>query len=309
MPARSEVQARINHLRKSAQDIVRCEYLKALHDYTKRDVIVYASGSFSSAKRQPPVPGWVMSINLEDIQGFMAACHKLTGKQLDLVIHSPGGSAEAAEQIVNYLRARYDHIRAVIPQSAMSAATMLACGCDEIVMGKESALGPIDPQLTIPTPNGQMVIAAHALISEFEKAKTEVKGDVNLAHVWSTKIRAYPPGILSVCETATSHARDKVEGWLSRYMLKDVADRQQRAKDIAKWLADADTHKSHAHPISYEMANEKGLNVKLLEDDKPLQEHVLSLFHATMITLETTHVAKFVENQHGKGWFMQVNAK
>ena len=30
----------------------------------------------------------------------------------------------------------------------MSAATMIACACDEIIMGKHSALGPIDPQIT-----------------------------------------------------------------------------------------------------------------------------------------------------------------
>lgn len=36
----------------------------------------------------------------------------------------------------------------------MSAATMLACACDEIVMGKQSAIGPIDPQMTLTKANG-----------------------------------------------------------------------------------------------------------------------------------------------------------
>ena len=80
--------------------------------------------------------------------------HGLTGKELDLILHSPGGSLEAAEQIVTYLRSKYDNIRAIVPQNAMSAATMIACACDEIMMGKHSALGPIDPQITVPTQVG-----------------------------------------------------------------------------------------------------------------------------------------------------------
>jgi len=56
-------------------------------------------------------------------------------------LHSPGGSIEAAEAIVTYLRSKFAHIRAIVPHSAMSAATMIAMACDEIVMGKHSFLG------------------------------------------------------------------------------------------------------------------------------------------------------------------------
>jgi ClpP class serine protease len=61
----------------------------------------------------------------------MAALHGAKNSNLDIIIHSPGGSLEAAEQIVNYLRAKQGHIRAIIPQNAMSAATMIACACKE----------------------------------------------------------------------------------------------------------------------------------------------------------------------------------
>ena len=80
----------------------------------------------------------------------MSALHELKGEELDLILHSPGGSLEVSEQVVTYLRSKYRHIRAVVPQNAMSAATMIACACDGIVMGKHSALGPIDPQITVP---------------------------------------------------------------------------------------------------------------------------------------------------------------
>lgn len=52
----------------------------------------------------------------------MSAVHELKGESLDIIIHNPGGSAEATEQIVLYLRKMFSHIRAIIPQNAMSAA-------------------------------------------------------------------------------------------------------------------------------------------------------------------------------------------
>ena len=65
----------------------------------------------------------------------------LRNDKLDLIIHSPGGSVEAAEQIVNYLRAKYAHIRAIIPHSAMSAATMIACAAyPQFIKGDFSGL-------------------------------------------------------------------------------------------------------------------------------------------------------------------------
>jgi hypothetical protein len=55
-----------------------------------------------------------------------------------------------------------DNIRAIVPQIAMSAGTMIACSCREIVMGKHSSLGPVDPAF-----NG---IPAIGVLEEIKKA-------------------------------------------------------------------------------------------------------------------------------------------
>ena len=85
-------------------------------------------------QRESP-PGLV-SIGDEDMQAFMEVSQGLEGDGLDLILHSPGGSPEAAEAIVSYLRSRFSHIRVIVPQLAMSAATMIACAADEIVLGR-----------------------------------------------------------------------------------------------------------------------------------------------------------------------------
>jgi len=195
------------------------------------------------------VPPVALSLTLDDIQGFMACLHGMKGEALDLILHSPGGSMEAADQLVQYLRAKYKMIRAIIPQNAMSASTMIACACDSIVMGKHSAIGPIDPQVTFPTPAGAFTAPAQAILDEFDQAKHEITTNPTSIPLWATKVQAYPHGFLTMCNTTLMLAREKVAEWLSSYMLKDDPDRKRKSVDIAEWLGNAKEHKMHGRPI------------------------------------------------------------
>ena len=240
------------------------------------------------------------------MHGFMSALHDLKSRQLDLLLHSPGGSLEAAEQIVNYLRVKYEHIRAIIPINAMSAATMIACSCDEIVMGKHSAIGPIDPQITFPTINGHFTAPAQSIIDDFEQAKQEVASNPKTAPLWINKVNAYPPGFLKMCANTIELAKEKVGEWLAQYMFKGDSSETDKAIEIARWLGDTNFHKTHGRPINITMAESKGLIVKSLEESQDLQEKVLSVFHATMATFEFSDCMKLVENHTGRGSFLNV---
>lgn len=305
MPARDKIQQEILNAKNAAQDNIRKQYLKELNEHTKRDTILYAS-SFAS-KKLPQLPGFLISITNEDIQGFMSSLNGLKGDKLDLILHSPGGSLEAAEQIVNYLRAKYKHIRAIVPQNAMSAATMIACACDEIVMGKQSAIGPIDPQITFPTQNGHFTAPAQSIINEFNQAKAEIIADPKVAPIWVNKIHSLPHGILDICQITTKLAKEKVSTWLEAYMFKGEADAKAKADKIATWLGNADLHKTHGKPICMKEAKEQGLKIVELESEQEFQDKVLSVYHATLITLEITNCIKFIENHDGKGWYLAVN--
>lgn len=67
--------------------------------------------------------------------------------RLDLFLYSRGGSVEVPWRIVSMLREHCKRLGALIPFRAHSAATLIAMGCDEIVMGPKAELGPIDPVL------------------------------------------------------------------------------------------------------------------------------------------------------------------
>lgn len=70
--------------------------------------------------------------------------------KLDLFLRSTGGMAEIPWKIVNLLREFCQDYEVVIPRNAMSGATHVAIGADEIVMGPFSFLGSVDPTRTHP---------------------------------------------------------------------------------------------------------------------------------------------------------------
>src|SRR5690242_8684606 len=78
--------------------------------------------------------------------------------KLDLFLYSRGGAIDVPWRIVTALRASAKDWYALIPFRANSAATLLALGADEIVLGRFGELGPIDPIMTIqrlmPGPGG-----------------------------------------------------------------------------------------------------------------------------------------------------------
>jgi len=304
MPTKDEIYNEIRVWQKSAQDKIRRGYIEKLHELTGRDTIVYAS-AFTS-KKLPNLPSFLISITPDDIQGFMSALHELRGKQLDLILHSPGGSLEAADQIVQYLRAKYEQIRAIIPQNAMSAATMIACACDSIVMGKHSAIGPIDPQITFSTQNGHFTAPAQSILDEFDRARADILAEPKTAPLWISKLNAYPPGFLNMCQNTIQLSKDKVAEWLNTWMFKDIPEKERKGVEIADWLGSAATHKTHGRPIGIATAKKIGLVVEPLEDNQQFQEKVLSAFHASEVTFETTDCMKFIENHLGKGTYLTV---
>ncbi|MCY4312731.1 MAG: ATP-dependent Clp protease proteolytic subunit [Gammaproteobacteria bacterium] len=159
MPTWSEILQELDVTSVQGQpdfDGVRRKYLVQLYQYTKRNVILYASGWLQKRNAPPELT----SINDEDVQALMEVCYALDGNNLDLIIHSPGGSPEAAEAIVSYLRSHFSDIRVIVPQLAMSAATMIACSGDQIMLGKHSSLGPTDPQILTATSLGVRALPA-----------------------------------------------------------------------------------------------------------------------------------------------------
>lgn len=283
----------------AAADNVRRKYLTLLHHHTGRDIILYASNW-----TKPISFGGSESINEEDIQGLMGAVHGLKSGELDLILHSPGGVAEVTESMVSYLRKKFDNIRVIVPQAAMSAATMLACAANEIVMGKQSSLGPIDPQLGLLSEYGVQFLPAQAIIDNFETAKRISSESPQQMGAFLPILGQYPPGLIEQCYEAQALSVELVSKWLRLYMFGGKKRSAGKAQRIATHLANHSKFKSHTRHIDMDGAMRLGLKVSSLEEDQTLQDLVLSAFHATTIVFGQNAI-KIIENHLGNAFIIQ----
>lgn len=276
--------SKVNQQGNQALDVVRRKYLKRIYSYTGRNVIAYYSGWL-----QRPNSGDVI-VNDKDISGFMLNINKLQrDKGLDLLLHTPGGNLSATEALVTYLKSMFGKdIRAIVPQLSMSAGTMIALSCKEIVMGKHSSLGPIDPQM------GNM--PCQAVVAEFERARQEIIANPKNAALWQFIISKYHPTFLSSCKHAIDMSDDLAEQWLTDNMCD--GDKKAVAK-ILKHFSSHDDQKTHSRHISAEKCKELGVKIIDLENDDKLQDLVLTTHHAFMHTFANSGALKIIENHNG----------
>lgn len=285
-----EQQNLLNETLSSTLLELRLAKMKLVCDITNRNLICYVSAWLQTAKGNPEY-----SINDNDMNGFMNAVSGLNRKKgLDLLLYTPGGAVTATESIVLYLRKMFNNnIRVIVPHMAMSAGTMIACASKEIIMGKQSSLGPIDPQYR--------GVAAQGVQQEFDRAMQETLKEPNRALIWREIIQQYRPTFIGECDNAVALAYNLVDGWLKSCMFKKNKEKDKKANIILNELASHSASKVHDRHYDFERCKQLGLKVKALENNQALQDAVLSLHHSYILSLYRLPTSiKFIENQEGQ---------
>lgn len=270
----------------------RKQTIKEITEFTRRDLIIYA---VDFRKRHPLVPN---SIDFTDKTPFSDLIENLDDKNVDVVIHSPGGSAEAVKALVGMLRDKFEHIRFFIPNLAKSAATMMVLSGDEIFMDDRSELGPIDPQILI----GNNYVPAQAVLDAFEKAKeTILKSGPEVISVYLPLLDKYDLHILQICENALNLSKKLVKTWLSEYMFKDKSEkeREELSSKIADDLANHRKYLSHANPIRIKEAQGLGLKITDLRNEPALRDKIWQLYCIIELLFDRSPFVKLYENNKG----------
>lgn len=269
---------------------IRQSFLTKINSLTGRNVISYYSGWLKNSD----APN--LCINDVDINALMNAIYKLDKtKGLDIILHTPGGDIAATESIVNYLQSVFpNNVRAIIPQLSMSAGTMIALSCNSIVMGKQSSLGPIDPQF-----NG---VACQGIIDEYQRAISDISANPSALGLWQTIIGKYHPTLIGDCENAVKWSKELATKWLKR--VNPNID-MQSVENL--FISHANTY-SHSRHISREECKNVGLKIEYLESSQDLQDAILSLHHCYMILFDKWRYSKIVENHIG-GHYLQTYAE
>ena len=255
----------------------------------ERNVIFYAS----SFLQKPQLDPSELQITFEEINGLMSVTHGMDcTKGLTLILHTPGGVTNATETIIDYIHSKFKYVEVVIPTFAMSAGTIIALSADKIIMGRQSQLGPIDPQMIM---NGR-AFSAVSVKAQFEMAKRDINEDIKNAHVWALILGGMPPGILVEAQHAADYSEEIVRSWLTKKGYNNAAS-------IAQYFNSPEIHKNHGKRINKEDAKAIGLHIENLEDNQEFQDAVLTAYHAITIIFEKSPATKMIaSNNSNKRW-------
>lgn len=230
-----------------------------------RDVLVIAA-DFRGPRHNPSAAD--ISINFTDILAVQDQIAELKGGRLDLILESPGGSGEAAEDIVRILRQKYFDISVIVPGWAKSAATIMTMAANEILMGTTSALGPIDAQIQR---QGKVFSAEALLIGIDEIKKESAAGRLNSAYI--PMLQQISPGELQAARNALKFAQILVRQWLNEFKFSGWThhattaqpvtpeERLARADEIAQMLSNHSTWLTHGRSIKIDDLRKMGLRI------------------------------------------------
>lgn len=176
-------------------------------------------------------------IGIEDIEAVLQAFRKTPpSKPIDLILHTPGGYASAAQMMAMAIKFHPAKVTVMVPFYAMSGGSLMSLAANEIRMEKYSVLGPVDPQ--IPTPDGMWPAGSLSTLVKTKPIQNITDRMIILSDAANLEIE---------------NAKAFVMWLLDGKMDKDQAER------VADFLAKG--YMSHATPITLDVARALGLNV------------------------------------------------
>jgi ClpP class serine protease len=182
-------------------------------------------------------PGEGSEIGIEDTEKVLMQLRNTPpDKPVDLIIHTLGGYALAAQMMAMAIKFHPAKVTVMVPFYAMSGGSMMSLAASEIRMEKYSVLGPVDPQ--IPTPDGMWPAGSLATLIKIKPIQAITDRMVILAESANLEI-----------ENAKAFVMWLLEGKMDT----EQADR------VADFLARG--YMSHATPITLDVARGIGLNV------------------------------------------------
>lgn len=215
-------------------------------------------------------------------------------ERLDLIIESPGGEPNIAEKLATMFREFCSSFRVIVLNSAKSAATMVAISSDKILMGYLSEIGPIDPQIRLISPQGQVTfVPAQSIIDSLPLLDNAIKSGID-PRVAIALIQKIDPSIVDVANKAMLFSKVFAKEWLGKYMFKH---NQQKAQEIADALSDNRRWLSHGKRIGFGEAQQLGLNVELIDRGSELWKVLWEYYSRALIHLNNTGTIKLFESK------------
>ena len=247
----------------------RIQRYNAIEEYRGRPLIVYATST------RQGVPARMAG---DAVREFIDQIEQIEhGSKVDVLIHSTGGDALTAWKLMSLLRERFSSVTVLVPFMAFSAATIFSLGADEIIMHPNASLGPIDPQITIRSKDGQerqFSFEDLGAFLRFVQDEVGISEQVHLTSIVDKLFLTVDPVGVGGAKRASELSTDVGERLLQMHM-KDAEQRSQ-ARSIAEGLNKS--FFAHGDAVSRTRARE--LKLKIAEDDPKLEALLWAAFLA-----------------------------
>ena len=178
-----------------------------------------------------------------------------------ILIHTLGGNADAAYHLsIRIQNLVQKNLFMIVPRLAKSAGTLLACAGDKIYATPITELGPVDPQIQLPSTGGYVSAktirdSLKQVIETIEESKTS--NEQILRAVFSS----IPIAEMGHYKSLLNHVESLLEEILSRRMKKG-----KNVSEIAERLTEGYIY--HGKAIHVEEMKNMGLEVEILTGDK-----------------------------------------
>jgi hypothetical protein len=228
--------------------------LTELQDIRKSKILVFIVGDGVQIREDIPYQIYLL---LRDLG---------KNERIDMVLNSRGGQTEVPAKLVPLIRNYCDHFGVIIPFRAHSAATHIALGANEIIMGPMSELSPVDPSRTHPLlpkdkDGNPIPISVQDLKHVVDLLKREGPEETYtpeaLATIFSTMFEYVHPLAMGAIEQSYALAKLISTKLLATHM--DPATEGGKIEHIANELSDG--FKSHRYQIGWREAENLGLPI------------------------------------------------
>jgi|SRR5580692_8902781 hypothetical protein len=189
-----------------------------------------------------------------------------TGSEaVDFLIASYGGDPMVAWRIMTLIRQRVKNVAVMIPQSAYSAATLVAFGADEIIMHPNGHLGPVDMQITTVGDSGQAKRFSTEDISaflEFVRDNLKITDQEHIRILFELTCKEVGSLVIGFSARSSKLAVDLGERLLALHMADDES--RSKLRSIVENMSRK--FQSHAYPVNRKEALDMGLPVNKKRD-------------------------------------------
>jgi hypothetical protein len=253
----------------------RQELIKAIEEERGSKLLVYITGDRRGLETRIAM----------DAFPFIFTHLSRMGRQekIDLYLYSPGGITMAGYGLVNLIREFCQSFNVIVPFKALSCATLIVLGADEVIMSKMGLLSPIDPSVTspygprvprpdIPGMEALVPVNVEDAVSYLDLAKKEagLKGEESLAKVFDKLSTNVPPLTLGAVNRAREQIRFLAKTLLS-YHMKD----EQKIEKIVSVITRE--RFSHEYLIGRREAKEV-VRLNVIDVPEALEQKIINLF-------------------------------